>query len=84
MDNVSCGVQTITISLGKSRMLRATALEVLERTLDEIARNNWVTSRSEKMMRGLEPEQLCALCANCEISGCACASSKTVVPVSLQ
>ena len=45
-------------------MLRATALEVLERTLDEIARNNRVTSRSEKMMRGLEPENLCALCAN--------------------
>ena len=55
MDNVSCGVQSITISPGESRMLRATALEVLERTLDEIARNNRVTSRSEKMMRGLEP-----------------------------
>ena len=64
MDNVSCGVQSITISPGESRMLRATALEVLERTLDEIARNNRVTSRSEKMMRGLEPEQLCAMCAN--------------------
>ena len=42
MDNVSCGVQSITISPGGSRMLRATALEVLERTLDEIARNNRV------------------------------------------
>ena len=58
MDNFSCGVQSITISPGESRMLRATALEVLERTLDEVARYNWVTSRSEKMMRGLEPVQL--------------------------
>ena len=64
MNNVPCGVQPITISPGESRMLRATALEVLERTLDEIARNNRVTSRSEKMMRGLEPEQLYAMCAN--------------------
>ena len=64
MDNVSRGVQSITISPGESRTLRATALEVLERTLDEIARNNLVTSRSEKMMRGLEPEQLYAVCAN--------------------
>ena len=39
-DNVSCGVQSITTSPGESRMLRATALEVLERTLDEIAKNN--------------------------------------------
>ena len=64
MDNVSCGVKSITISVGESRMLRATALEVLERTLDENARNNRVTSRTEKMMRGLEPEQLYAMCAN--------------------
>ena len=64
MDNIPCGVQSITISPGESRMLRATALEVLERTLDEIARNNQVTSRGEKMMRGLEPEQLYAVCAN--------------------
>ena len=63
-DNVSCGVQSITTSPGESRMLRATALEVLERTLDENARNNRVTSRSEKMMRGFEPEQLYAMCAN--------------------
>ena len=103
MDNVSCGVQSITISPSESRMLRATALEVLERTLDEIARTNLVTSRSEKMMRGFEPEQLYAMCANSlqgwgrwksscrrrgnhrEISGCACASSKTiVVPVLFQ
>ena len=64
MDNISCGVQSITISPGESRMLRATALEVLERTLDEIARNNRVMSRGERMMRGLEPEQLHAMCAN--------------------
>ena len=56
MDNVSSGVQSITISPGEFRMLRATALEVLERTLDESTRNNRVTSRSDKMMRGLEPE----------------------------
>ena len=61
-DNSYC--ESITISLGESRMLRATALEVLERTLDEIARNNRVTSRSEKMMRGLEPELLCVMCRN--------------------
>ena len=34
MDNISCGLQSITISPGESLMLRATALEVLERTLD--------------------------------------------------
>ena len=59
-DNYSS--ELITISLGESRMLRATALEVLERTLDEIAKNNRVTSRSEKMMRGPEPELLCVMC----------------------
>ena len=64
MDNISCGLQSITISPGESLMLRATALEVLERTLDEIARNNRVMSRGERMMRGLEPEQLHAMCAN--------------------
>ena len=64
IDNVSCGVQSITISPAESRILRATALEVLERTLDEIARNNRVTSRGAKMMRGLETEQLYAMCAN--------------------
>ena len=42
-------------------MLRATALEVLERTLDEIARNNRITSRGEKVMSGLEAER-CMLC----------------------
>ena len=64
MDNVSCGIESITISPGESRMLRAPALEVLERALDEIARNNRVMPRGEKMMRGLEPEQLYAMCAN--------------------
>ena len=64
MDSFPCGVQAVTISAGESRMLRATALEVLERTLDEIARNNRITSRGEKVMRCLEPEQLHAMCAN--------------------
>ena len=45
-------------------MLRATKLEVFERTLDEIARNNLVTSKSEKMMGGLEQEKLFAMCSN--------------------
>ena len=40
MNSVPCGVQAVTISASESRMLRATALEVLERTLDEIAMNN--------------------------------------------
>ena len=64
MDSVPCGVQAVTISRGESRMLRATALELLERTLDEIARNNRIRSRGEKVMRALEPEQLYAMCAN--------------------
>ena len=64
MDSAPCGVQAVTISSGESRMLRATALEVLERTLYEIARNNRITSRGEKVIRGLEPEQLYAMCAN--------------------
>ena len=64
MNSVPCGVQAVTISAGESRMLRATALEVLERTLDEIARNNQITSRGGKVMRGLEPEQLFTVCAN--------------------
>ena len=64
VDNVSFGVQLITISPGEYRMLRATALEVLDRTLDEIARNSRVMSRGEKMMRGLKPEQLYAESAN--------------------
>ena len=64
VDNVSCGVQSITNSPAESRILRATALEVLEWTLDDIARHNRVASRGAKMMRGLEPEQLSAMCAN--------------------
>ena len=53
MDSFACGAQAATISAGESRILRATALEVLERTLDEIARNNRITARGEKVMRGL-------------------------------
>ena len=47
MDSVPCGVQAVTFSLGESRMLRATTLEVLEWTLDEITRNNRTTSRGD-------------------------------------
>ena len=91
MDSVPCGVQAVTISLAESRKLRATALKVLERTLDEIARNDLIMSGGERVLRGLEPEQLYAICGAggshrdvvCgylrEIPGCACASSKTVV-----
>ena len=43
-DSVPCGVQSITISPGESWMLRATALEVLERTRDEIARNKRIAA----------------------------------------
>ena len=44
MDSVPCGVQAVTISPGVSRMLRASVLEVLDRTLEEIARNNRITA----------------------------------------
>ena len=64
MDSVPCGVQAVTISPVESGMLRATALELLERTLDEMARKNQITSTGEKVMRGLGPEQLYAMCAN--------------------
>ena len=64
IDSVSSGVQAGTISPGESRKLRATSLEVLERTLDEIARNDLITSGGEMVLRGLEPEQLHAVCAN--------------------
>ena len=47
MDSVPCGVQAVTISAGESRMVRTTALEVLERTLDETAR----TIRSRRGVR---------------------------------
>ena len=39
-------------------------MKVLERTLDEIARNTQIMSGSEKVFRSLEPEQLYVLCAN--------------------
>ena len=64
MDSVPCGVRSVTISSGDSRKLRATALKVLERTLDEIARNDQIMSGGEKVFGGLEPEQLYATCAN--------------------
>ena len=64
MDSVPCGVQAVTISPGESRKLRATALNLLERTLDEIARNDLIMSGGEKVLRGLEPEQLYAMCAS--------------------
>ena len=64
MDSVPCGVRAVTISPGESRKLGATALKVLEGTLDEIARNDQILSGSEKVLRGLEPEQLYATCAN--------------------
>ena len=60
MDSVPCGVQAVTISPGESRQPRATALKVLERTLDVIARNDLVMSGGEKVLRGLEH----AMCAN--------------------
>ena len=63
MDSVPCGVQAVAISAGESRMLRASALKVLERTLEEIARNDLVMSGGEKVLRDLEPEQLHAMCA---------------------
>ena len=64
MDSVPCGVRSVTIYSGESRKLTATALEVLERTLDEIARNDQIVSGSGKVFGGFEPEQLCAMCAN--------------------
>ena len=64
MDSVPYGVRAVTIAPGESRKLKATALKVLERTLNEIARNDLIMSGSEKVLRGLEPEQLYAMCAN--------------------
>ena len=64
MDSVLCGVRAVTFSPGESRKLRATALKVLERTLDEIARNDKIMSGSKKVLIGLEPEQLHGICAN--------------------
>ena len=53
-----------TISSGEPRMLRALALRMLEQALDEIPRNGHTMSGGEKVLRGLEPEQLYAMCAN--------------------
>ena len=64
MENVPCAVRDATISSSESRKLRASALKVLERTLDEIARNDQIMSGGEKVFRGPEPEQLCAMSAN--------------------
>ena len=43
MDSVPCGLQAVSISAGESRMLRARALEMLEQTLDEIAKKDQIT-----------------------------------------
>ena len=64
MHEVSRAVRAATICSGESRMLRASALLVLEQGLDEIARNGHGRPQSETEFRGLEPEQLYALCAN--------------------
>ena len=64
MDDVSRAVRATTISSGESRKHRISALTVLEQTLDEIAGTGHVISRSEKPLKGLEPEQLYAMCAN--------------------
>ena len=61
MDRVPCGVRAVTISAGESRMLRATVMKVLERTLDEIARNNQIMSGSEKVFEALSWNS-CMLC----------------------
>ena len=63
-DDVSRAVRAATISSGESRKLRASALRVLEQALDEIARNGHAITGGEKVSRGLEPEQLYAMCAN--------------------
>ena len=64
MHHVSHAVRAETISSGESRKLGASALKVLEHALHEIARNGHAMSGSEKVFRGLEPEQLYAMCAN--------------------
>ena len=60
MHDVSRAVRAATISSGESRMLRASALLVLDQT----ARNGHGKSQSVTELRGLEPEQLHAVCAN--------------------
>ena len=62
--DVSHAVRASTFSSGESRTLRASALKVLEQALGEIARNGHAMSGSEKVLRGLEPEQLHAMYAN--------------------
>ena len=52
MDTVPCGVRSVTIPSGESRKLGATALKVLERKLDEIARNDQIVSGGEKVFGG--------------------------------
>ena len=47
MDCITCGVRSVTSSSGEPRKLGATALKVLERTLDEIARNDQIMSGGE-------------------------------------
>ena len=64
MHDVSRAVRAATISAAESRKLRASALLVLEQALDEIARNGHGKTQSETELRGLEPEQLNAMCAN--------------------
>ena len=64
MASVPFGVRSVSISSGESRKLRATALQVLERTLDEIARNDQIVLGGEKVFGCLEPQQLYPMCAN--------------------
>ena len=69
MYNISRAVRATTISSSESRKDRISALRVLEQTLDEIARHGLAISGDEKQWRGLEPEQLFALCVN-SLKGC--------------
>ena len=64
MHHVSRAVRAATISSGESRKFRASALLVFEQALDEIARNGHGRSQRETELKGLEPEQLYAMCAN--------------------
>ena len=64
MHDVSRAVRAATVSSGESRKLRASALLVLEPALDEIAWNRHGMLQRETELRGLQPEQLYAVCAN--------------------
>ena len=64
MHVVSHAVLAATLSSGESRKLKASALLVLEQALGEIARNGHGRSQSETELRGLELEQLHAMCAS--------------------